>query len=100
MISANRSQIPETEARTLSCGGRPPRCLRTRAVREDGACARRPLLLGEIVALWGARRPDQLAPVKEVMGWTLDGSAMREIDRILAETIKDEVGAEFMAPQS
>ena len=23
---------------------------------------------------------------------------MREIDRILAETIKDEVGAEFMAP--
>jgi hypothetical protein len=33
------------------------------------------------------------------MGWTLDSSAMREIDRILAETIKDEVGAEFMAPQ-
>jgi hypothetical protein len=24
---------------------------------------------------------------------------MREIDRILAETIKDEVGPEFMAPQ-
>ena len=54
---------------------------------------------GKIVALWGARRPDQLAPVKEVMGWTLDGSAMREVDRILAETIKDEVGPEFMAPQ-
>jgi hypothetical protein len=36
---------------------------------------------------WGARRPDQLAPVKDVMGWTLDRSAMREIDRILAETI-------------
>src|SRR6478735_61916 len=30
---------------------------------------------GKIIALWGARRPDQLAPVKEVMGWTLDGSA-------------------------
>ena len=54
---------------------------------------------GKIVALWGARRPDQLEPVKDVMGWTLDGSAMREIDRILAETIKDEVGPEFMAPQ-
>jgi aryl-alcohol dehydrogenase-like predicted oxidoreductase len=54
---------------------------------------------GKIVALWGARRPDQLAPVKDVRGWTLDGSAMREIDRILAETIKDEVGPEFMAPQ-
>src|SRR6478609_3944832 len=47
---------------------------------------------GKIVALWGARRADQLAPVKEVMGWTLNGSAMREVDRILAETIKDEVG--------
>ena len=54
---------------------------------------------GKIVALWGARRPDQLAPVEEVMGWTLDGNAMREIDRILAETVKDEVGPEFMAPQ-
>jgi aryl-alcohol dehydrogenase-like predicted oxidoreductase len=54
---------------------------------------------GKIVALWGARHPDQLAPVKDVMDWTLDGSAMREIDRILAETIKDEVGPEFMAPQ-
>jgi hypothetical protein len=33
------------------------------------------------------------------MGWTLDRSAMREIDRILAETVRDEVGPEFMAPQ-
>ncbi len=53
----------------------------------------------KIVALWGARRPDQLAPVEDVMGWTLDDAAMQEIDRILAETIKDEVGPEFMAPQ-
>jgi aryl-alcohol dehydrogenase-like predicted oxidoreductase len=53
----------------------------------------------KIVALWGARRPDQLDPVSEVMGWTLDAAAMQEIDRILAETIKDDVGPEFMAPQ-
>jgi aryl-alcohol dehydrogenase-like predicted oxidoreductase len=53
----------------------------------------------KIVALWGARRPHQLAPVEDVMGWTLDDAAMQEIDRILAETIKDEVGPEFMAPQ-
>jgi aryl-alcohol dehydrogenase-like predicted oxidoreductase len=53
----------------------------------------------KFVALWGARRPDQLAPVEDVMGWTLDDAAMQEIDRILAETIKDEVGPEFMAPQ-
>lgn len=54
---------------------------------------------GKIVALWGARGPDQLAPVEDVMGWKLDAAAMQEIDRILAETIKDEVGPEFMAPQ-
>ena len=35
------------------------------------------------VALWGARRPDQLAPVTDVMGWRIDDGAMAEIDRIL-----------------
>ena len=50
------------------------------------------------IALWGARRPDQLAPVSEVMGWRLDQSAMAAIDAILGETIKDPVGPEFMAP--
>jgi hypothetical protein len=53
---------------------------------------------GKIVALWGARRPEQLAPVSEVMGWKLDANAMQEIDQILSEIIKDEVGPEFMAP--
>lgn len=51
-----------------------------------------------IVALWGARRPEQLAPIDGVMGWRLDGSAMAEIDRIIAETITSPVGPEFMAP--
>jgi aryl-alcohol dehydrogenase-like predicted oxidoreductase len=50
------------------------------------------------VALWGARRRDQLAPVREVMGWRIDDATMREIDRILATTITDPVGPEFMAP--
>jgi aryl-alcohol dehydrogenase-like predicted oxidoreductase len=50
------------------------------------------------IALWGARRPDQLAPVSEVMGWRIERSAMAVIDAILAETIKDPVGPEFMAP--
>ena len=49
-------------------------------------------------ALWGARRPDQLAPVREVMGWRIDEATMREIDQILATTITDPVGPEFMAP--
>jgi aryl-alcohol dehydrogenase-like predicted oxidoreductase len=53
---------------------------------------------GITTALWGARRPDQLQPVDEVTGWSLDASAKAEIDRILRETIADPVGPEFMAP--
>ena len=53
---------------------------------------------GITTALWGARHPDQLQPVDEVMGWWLDAPAMAEIDRILRETIADPVGPEFMAP--
>jgi aryl-alcohol dehydrogenase-like predicted oxidoreductase len=50
------------------------------------------------VALWGARRPDQLDPVTEVMGWKLDDRALAEIDRIVSDCVKDPVGPEFMAP--
>jgi aryl-alcohol dehydrogenase-like predicted oxidoreductase len=50
------------------------------------------------IALWGARRADQLSPIAEVTGWHIDSSAMAEIDQILQETIKDPVGPEFMAP--
>lgn len=53
---------------------------------------------GITTALWGARRPDQLQPVDEVMGWRLDAPALVEIDRILSETIHEAVGPEFMAP--
>jgi aryl-alcohol dehydrogenase-like predicted oxidoreductase len=55
---------------------------------------------GITTALWGARHPDQLRPVEEVVGWSLDASAKAEIDRILRETITDPVGPEFMAPPS
>ena len=53
---------------------------------------------GSTVALWGARRPDQLVPMAGLSGWHIDSSAMAEIDRILSETIVDAVGPEFMAP--
>ena len=53
---------------------------------------------GITTALWGARHPDQLLPVEAAMGWSLDAAAKTEIDRILAETIKNPVGPEFMAP--
>jgi aryl-alcohol dehydrogenase-like predicted oxidoreductase len=50
------------------------------------------------IALWGARRAGQLAPIADVVGWHVDSSAMAEIDRILQKTISDPVGPEFMAP--
>jgi hypothetical protein len=50
------------------------------------------------VALWGARRPEQLWALGDVEGWSLDKAAGAAIDRILAETITDPVGPEFMAP--
>jgi aryl-alcohol dehydrogenase-like predicted oxidoreductase len=48
---------------------------------------------GPTIALWGARGPGQLSPLKEIVGWHLDDDT-----RILAETITDPVGPEFMAP--
>jgi aryl-alcohol dehydrogenase-like predicted oxidoreductase len=53
---------------------------------------------GPTIALWGARRPDQLDAVEEVAGWSLDAAALREIDAILARNITNPVGPEFMAP--
>ncbi|MDY0147369.1 MAG: aldo/keto reductase, partial [Halothiobacillus sp.] len=53
---------------------------------------------GVVTALWGARRPDQLEPVDAIFGWSLSDADQAEIDRILAETVTDPVGPEFMAP--
>ena len=50
------------------------------------------------IALWGARRADQLSPIAATMGWHLDAQTMAEIDGILDQTIKNPVGPEFMAP--
>jgi aryl-alcohol dehydrogenase-like predicted oxidoreductase len=53
---------------------------------------------GVSVALMGARRPAQLDPVGEVMGWTLSNDAIAEIERIVRANVTDSVGPEFMAP--
>ncbi|MGB7283766.1 MAG: aldo/keto reductase [Candidatus Acidiferrum sp.] len=50
------------------------------------------------VALWGARRPEQLAPIREVSGWSLKKEDFAAIDAILRESIRNPVGPEFMAP--
>lgn len=53
---------------------------------------------GVTTALWGARRPEQLDPVGDIEGWSLDKEAMAAIDEILDRCIDDPVGPEFMAP--
>ena len=50
------------------------------------------------VALWGARRPEQLAPIREVFSWALGKTDFAAIDAILRENIRNPVGPEFMAP--
>jgi len=53
---------------------------------------------GVSVALWGAKRPDQLDPIAGVMGWRLQADAMAEIDRIVAESVKNPIGPEYLTP--
>jgi aryl-alcohol dehydrogenase-like predicted oxidoreductase len=53
---------------------------------------------GPTIALWGARRPDQLDPIADIDGWHIDADAAREIDAILKRCITDPVSPSFMAP--
>jgi aryl-alcohol dehydrogenase-like predicted oxidoreductase len=54
---------------------------------------------GVSVALWGARRPEQLAEIPRILGlWRLTPEQLARIDAIVAEHVRDEVGPEFMAP--
>jgi len=51
-----------------------------------------------MAALWGARSAEQLDPCQEAFGWKLSAEDYAAVDQILAETIKDPVGPDFMAP--
>jgi aryl-alcohol dehydrogenase-like predicted oxidoreductase len=53
---------------------------------------------GISVALWGARRPDQLVAALDVAGWSLAASDREQIERIVNTAVVDPVGPEFMAP--
>jgi len=54
---------------------------------------------GASVPLWGGRKPEQMNPLEEMFDWKLNDTDLKEIDKILENTIKDPVGPEFMAPQ-
>ncbi|MHB8303317.1 MAG: aldo/keto reductase [Acidobacteriaceae bacterium] len=55
---------------------------------------------GVSVALWGAKRPSQLAPAAEVFGWELTAQDMQAIDAILTQNLKEPVGPEYLRPGS
>ena len=54
---------------------------------------------GVSVALWGAKRPDQLDAASGAMSWSLDAEAMAAIDLIVAASITDPVGPEYLTPR-
>jgi aryl-alcohol dehydrogenase-like predicted oxidoreductase len=90
---------PPRYARYLSAVGQLDRLAQERFGKRVIHLAIRWMLdKGASTALWGARKPDQLQPVDDVAGWRLDAEALAEVDRILASTITDPVGPEFMAP--
>ena len=53
---------------------------------------------GISVALWGAKRPEQLDAVAGVLNWNLDADAMAKIDRIVEESVTDPIGPEYLTP--
>jgi aryl-alcohol dehydrogenase-like predicted oxidoreductase len=53
---------------------------------------------GISIALWGAKRPQQLETALGVMGWHLDAEAMAAIDAIVDECVTDPVGPEYLTP--
>ncbi|MDS4074277.1 MAG: general stress protein, partial [Defluviicoccus sp.] len=50
------------------------------------------------IALWGARRPEQLAPLAAIEGWSLNDDDRAAIERIISEAVTDPIGPEFMGP--
>jgi aryl-alcohol dehydrogenase-like predicted oxidoreductase len=54
---------------------------------------------GVSVALWGARRPEQLAEIPGILGlWRLTPAQLARVDEILDAHVRNAVGPEFMAP--
>ncbi|MCY8443080.1 aldo/keto reductase, partial [Bacillus spizizenii] len=53
---------------------------------------------GADIALWGARKPEQVEAVSKITDWTLSSEDHKDINTILENTISDPVGPEFMAP--
>lgn len=54
---------------------------------------------GVTVALCGARRPDHIEETAQAAGWTLPAADVKEIEAIVAETVPEPIGPDFMGPK-
>lgn len=54
--------------------------------------------MGVNIALWGARKPDELDPIADILDWKLNNEDFLEIDQIIRETVTDPIGPQFMSP--
>jgi aryl-alcohol dehydrogenase-like predicted oxidoreductase len=100
-LRKGRSEISTAPLPAISGGSGAPRgiCARPLPCNRDAARAAMGARSASVsVALMGARRPDQLGPLKGAMDFHLDLATIAQIDRILGEAIVDPVGPEFMAP--
>lgn len=50
------------------------------------------------ITIWGGRSPEQMQPLEEMLGWSMDYATLSAVDSILAECLQAPVGPEFMAP--
>jgi aryl-alcohol dehydrogenase-like predicted oxidoreductase len=73
-----------------ACYGLPLTALAVRWVLDQGST----------IALWSARRPEHLDPLKMVVGRRLDEMATRQIEKIIRHTVPDPIGPRFMPPPS
>jgi len=53
---------------------------------------------GVDVALWGARKPEQLKEIDDVLGWKLTDEDLHEVDHIVQAFVKHPIGPQFMGP--
>ncbi|QCE32340.1 aldo/keto reductase [Acetobacteraceae bacterium] len=54
--------------------------------------------LGPTIALWGARKPEQVTNIRDALDWSLTSEDYQKINDILARNTPDPIEPTFMAP--
>lgn len=107
----SETRFPENDLRSSDPKFQPPAFARYLAAVEDlkklAARHNRSILAlairwvldqGPTIALWGARKPQQIEGISEAFGWSLGEDDRKEIDAILKRHVPDPIQPDFMAP--